>query len=469
MNLLNRILPIVLSGLLLWGCRGKALIPVFEEELLSVEGSPPPLSVVSLRLTMPYDKAAQALDKALGEVVYEDNSFDQPDEDDLKLRVVRTAPTKIRGYGEFIQVEPTVRVEAAYRYKACAICPPLTGETSFEARVRVNARLTLLPEWRLRSESAPGGYDFIQKPYLGSGIIKFNISFLVRRALDDNLPKLCRLVDDFVLKRSGLYEELSKSWSRLFEPVAVDEKYKAWLMLEPRKILVSPLQCDLQALNLQTALETGMRIRFGEDPPSIQKTPLPGAIIEKKLLPHTRLYVPVSLTWDKLDQILKSNLQDTIIQIGKNKKIFVEDVRLRGNERLMVARVNLGGDLPGTLYLGGQPALDTLRNLLYLENLDYTLKTKDALAKSLSVVLKIPLRQILARRLVWNYGSMLEEVNRTVASYLQGYSYGNVARIQGKAHPIKPEGIATSPREVSLFFRWEGQVRLELLNVHELF
>lgn len=461
--------PALACVLALWHCGGKKLIPVFEEEVPAEDDTPPPVSVISLSLTMPYEQAARALDKVLGEVVYEDNSFDTPDEDDLKLRVIRTAPTVIRGYGEYIQVEPTVRVFAAYRYKACAVCPSLVGETEFEARVRINARLTLLPEWRIRSESVPGGYDFIKDPYLGSGLIKFNIRFLVRRALDDNLPKLCRLVDDFIFKRSGLYEELSKSWSRLFEPVLVDEKHKAWVQLEPKKIIVSPLMCDARNIRLKTALETHMKVRFSAETPPFQKAPLPGAVIEKNVLPESRLFVPVSLTWERLDNILRENLTDTVFSMSKNKKVHIQDVHLRGNHRLMVARITLGGDLSGTLWLGGTPALDTAARIFYLKNLDYTLRTKDALIGPLSVLLRLPVRQFLTRRLVWHYGPLLDEVNQTVAQYLQGYNYGQVARIHGKAQPLKASHISTTPRGLNLYFQWQGQVGLELLNVNDLF
>lgn len=463
------ILLFLTGALLLTDCGGRKLIPVFEEEVPAEDDAPPPLSVVSLTVSMPYDHAARALDKALGEVVYEDNSFDSPDDDDLKLRVARTAPTVIRGYGEYVQVEPTVRVFAAYRYKACGVCPSLVGETDFEARVRVNARLSLLPEWRIRSESAPGGYEFIKQPYLGSGIIKFNISFLVRRALDDNLPKLCRLIDDFIFKRSGLYEELSKTWSRLFEPVMMDDTHKAWVQLEPKKILVSPLMCDARAIKLKTALETLIKVRFGAETPPFQKGPLPGAVIEKNFLPESRLSVPVSIAWERLDQILKENLSDTVFSIGKNKKVLIQEVRLRGNHKLMVARITLEGDLPGTLWLGGTPTLDTAARTLYLKNLDYTLRTKDALAGPLSVLLRLPVRQFLTRRLVWHYGALLDEVNQTVQQYLQGYTYGQVARIRGKAQPLKPAQLTTSPRGVHIFFQWQGQAGLELMNVHELF
>jgi len=453
----------------LWHCGGRKLIPVFEEEIPAEDDTPPPLSIISLSISMPYENAARTLDKVLGEVVYEDNSFDTPDEDDLKLRVIRIAPTIIRGYGEYIQVEPTVRVNAAYRYKACPVCPSLVGETNFEARVRINSRLSLLPEWRIKSESAPGGYDFLKDPYLGSGLIKFNIRFLVRRALDDNLPRLCRLVDDFIYKRSGLYEELSKSWSRLFEPVLVNEKLKAWIQLEPKKIIVSPLLCDARAIRLKTALETQMKVHFSTEPPPFQTIPLPSAIIEKNLLPESFLFVPVSITWERLDDILKENLTDTVFALNKKKIVRIQEIRLRGNHRLMVARLTLGGDLPGTLWIGGTPALDTTARRFYLTNLDYTLRTKDVLAGSLSVLLRLPLRQFLSRRLVWHYGPLLDEINQVVEQYLQGYKYGQVARIRGRAQPVKANQIITTPRGLNIYFRWQGQVGLELLNVNELF
>ncbi|MCX7767493.1 MAG: DUF4403 family protein [Flavobacteriales bacterium] len=450
-------------------CSGRRLIPVFQEETVPTDPIQPPVSLVSLQLTMPYENAARALDKALGEVIYEDPSFDHPDNDDLKLRVTRTAPTVIRGFQEFIQVEPTVRVQAAYRYKACDFCPSLTGETDFEARLRINSRLRLLPEWRIKSESAPGSYEFLKKPYLSSGILKFNISFLVRRALDDNLPKLCRMIDEFVYQRSGLQQELSKSWSRLSDPVLVNDSKKLWLLLDPQRILVSPLQCDSKALRLQTALETVLQLRLAHTPPQGPKNPMPLAVIASGPLPPTQLFVPVSVSWTRLDTILSENIQDTIVQLPGKKKVYVREVHVRGNDRLMMARIKLGGDIEGTLWLGGEPAIDTLRRTFFLNNLDYTLKTRHILAGPLSVLLKGPLLGVLRRRLVWNYAPMLEEVNNSITSYLKGYSYGNLARISGAAKPVRVEKLVTNAQGLALYFQWEGRVNLELLHVESLF
>jgi hypothetical protein len=156
-----------------------------------------------------------------------------------------------------------------------------------------------------------------------------------------------------------------------------------WLQINPQRIRINSLSAKNDSLNINFGLSARPVISF--EKPADQTSWVP-TIADFSNRPGFNIFVDAVLHYDSLTNILNMKAAGKEFDLNKGpvkKKFIIKDCKLMGsgNEKLVI-RVNFSGSDDGTLYLVGKPVYDPDKKILEITNIDFDIKSKDALLKA---------------------------------------------------------------------------------------
>lgn len=238
-------------------------------------------------------------------------------------------------------------------------------------------------------------------------------------------------------------QQAERTWSILHEPIHVGEN--DWLLLQPRGVALSPvwgqanyLETHL-AIVLQPSLVTGTR-------PAITASRLPPLM---RYFPRTaglNLQLAVELDFASLNQRITDTFYGQTYTVSGHS-VGIEGVELGGSGQKVRARLDLSGELAGTMELTGVLDYDAPTGSLVMRDLTYDFAAEDPavdfLARAFYKRVSQSLEQAANRALMQKLGQLNERLEvvlnrvtpRGMTLDMSGLQFSRVA-IQ-----IIPDGI----------------------------
>ena len=200
----------------------------------------------------------------------------------------------------------------------------------------------------------------------------------VNNALGNVLPQ----VDATIAQAADLPARVQSAWSSLLAPVRLDST--SYLMVHPTAAGLTPVSMDNSSLKVGLHIEARPEIIVGGAPPIADKTTLPAAASAVAGNAFS-LAVPVSISTAFLDGQIRQALKigSGGVRYPPTGRFFLTpssaDVSVYGSK--VVLRLGLTGSANAIIYLIGTPRFDPVTNTLDIPDLDYTVETKNLLAK----------------------------------------------------------------------------------------
>lgn len=461
---------IVLAGCILLllssGCRSKKFFATPPDYNPETEAYIPKPSVVNLPISISMKAINTALNKELNGLVYEDLDYDNNNKDNLKVKIWRTKrDIRVDGFKEKIRIILPLEIWAAYRYEACSFCPVLEESTEFEMELTLNTLIRVGSDWQPLLTTSATDLKFNKEPQLDFGPVKIPITRIVKGALTSNLPSITANIDEEVSKNVPLKKSLTEAWEGLQEPILVDSSYKAWLVLAPQNIFVTPLTCDASKITLNAGISTLIRTHLGGKPKKTGVNPLTAPIIQDKIDNKFVMELPLSVDFDMATELARRNLKDSTFQLDKKKKITVRDIELYGKGGDVFIKTDLSGSFNGVIYLRGKPAIDTLTNKIYFDGLDFDINTKNALYKMAAWMAHGTLKKIMQKEFVYDLTHDLDGAVKSIQGYLDGYAYEDLLTVNGKVGRFRLRKIYCNEEEITAVFEASGTAAVQIDNL----
>lgn len=178
-----------------------------------------------------------------------------------------------------------------------------------------------------------------------------------------------------------LRPQFQQLWSQLCKVYNVYDM--GWLQINPQRMRINSLYAKDDSLFLSLGLSAKPVISF--EKPEERNLVIPTMGTASRLQGFS-LFLDAMLNYDSLSNILNKHIADKEFDFNKGpvkKKFIIKECRLygSGNERLII-RVNFSGTDDGTIYLTGKPSYDRENHILDLKDIDFDIKSKDALLKT---------------------------------------------------------------------------------------
>ena len=249
-----------------------------------------------------------------------------------------------------------------------------------ERRVNVSFTntLTLLPDYKVKlaiKRNEPQALDKCEVCFWGQDITRQVLSGL-KEELDTAKAALERTYGTIDLK-----PQFQQVWNQLTKSYNIYDM--GWLQVNPQQIKINNLYAKDDSLYVYLGLSARPVISFEKPFDYPSNIPAIGAIRRQQ---GFSIFLDAMLNYDSLSTILNRHIANKEFDFNKGpvkKKFIIQDCKLygTGNEKIII-KVNFTGTDNGTFYLTGKPVYTRETHILEIKNIDFDIKSKDALLKT---------------------------------------------------------------------------------------
>ena len=209
-----------------------------------------------------------------------------------------------------------------------------------------------------------------------------------------------------------------------------------WLQVKPQTIKINNLYAKDDSLYVYLGLAARPVISF--EKPVEQKTIIP-AIGKINRQQGFSIFLDAMLNYDSLSNIVNRHIANKEFDFNKGpvkKKFIIQDCKLygTGNEKLII-KVNFAGTNNGTFYLTGKPVYTKENHILEVKNIDFDIKSKDALLKTSEWLFSRKIINEISKNTRFDLSSYIDSAKLTINQqlnheWIKGIrSYGQIEEI----------------------------------------
>ncbi len=182
-------------------------------------------------------------------------------------------------------------------------------------------------------------------------------------------------------------DDAKRIWDEMSSVHKIADSPPTWLRIVPRKVSFAGFQYREDRISSALALELETTVHAQQAPPDVEKTPLPNLDLGNPVADTFELLLPTEVSHRVLNDQLDAALSKQSIALTNNASITIQDVAIEplGDGVLFMLQFEASqGRLSakGKLYLVGIPALDVEQSELRIEQLEFSVETKNLLLKA---------------------------------------------------------------------------------------
>lgn len=415
------------------------------------------LSYVHIPFEVYLSELEGTINKQVKDVLYTDDSFDNNDNDNLKLKVTKIKPITISAKGNDLYYSVPLNIWAEYRKSILGM--ELKKGTDFDAILKFKTSIGITEKWNLTTETTSEGYTWLKEPVLDFTIVEVPVTPLVKTVLDEELPEIALLLDEEIKESFDLRKEVYKLWIELQKPYLMDEDYRSWLLLKPKNFYLAPIEGNSKKITINIGMDAFVEVLFGEEPKYRVNTELPDLINKDISNGYFHVAIASDLPYTEASRLLKDNVVGYVYEEGK-RKVTITDAELFEVGDEIGVRLDMVGSLDGTVYLKGTPVYDAENKMISVENFDFDIKTKKVMLKMADWLLHGAFRRMIQKETRISIKETLEEYTDLVEKSLQENPVTEDIHLRFKFEKVEPQGVYLTEKSILTYLILDGTARV---------
>lgn len=263
--------------------------------------------------------------------------------------------------------------------------------------------------------------------------------------------------------RIDLKPQFQKLWHQLNTPYNINNM--GWLQINPQKIRINTLYGSGSKLNVNIGLGAKPVVKF--EKPNNPLTPVPN-ISSFSRDPGFNVFVDAVLNYDSLSAILNKQIAGKEFNFNKafvRKKFIFQECQLMGskNERLIV-KVKFTGTDEGHFYVTGKPVYDDVAKTLAITDVDFDVKSKDALLKAADWLFSKKITKEIERLARYDISSFVNDAQNNINQQLNSEFMKGV-KGSGNIRQISIAGIFPQTNWLVIRANCSGDLSVNVSNI----
>lgn len=445
---------LLLFALLLSSCKAtKPVRPMEEYEELYRE----PVSIINLPIDVPVKDLEAVLNKQLSGILYEDNNL--RDGDKMMVRAVKQDNIRLGLDSQAITYR--IPLDLWIKYDLGISTVEATGQISldFKTGFGVNA------DWSIYTATSLEGHSWNQKPRVKMGFVDLPVGFIADLVLRNSTQQISRAIDELVREQFDLRKTVEEAWREMFQPALVSEAYNTWLTVNPQFIGMSPVSTSNNRIATTIYVEGKPSVKIGERPDPKYVQPLPPLRISPVNAEDFTLHINAEISYDEAERLAKEQLVGETFSYGR-RAVTIEDLEFFGKGANIVVNTTLSGTYNGSIYLVGRPVYNPRKNTIDIEDLEYTLDTKNYLFRSAGWLMKSTIKNKIADNLNFLLDYNLKDMQQQFQEQLQEYELATGVVLNGNLEvmDLRNAYLTVDGMVVDLALKGNVNVRVSGLN-----
>lgn len=451
---------------LLFSCKSeaqKANPEAPKEEYNVVKVQPEKLRSV---LAIPFSIAIADIEKQINtgveDVIYEDNSYTDNDNDMLKMKVWKNGKITFTAYKNDvfdyvvplkIWAEKGMSVFGMSQYKS----------TTFEMNLKFSSRFSITPDWAMQTQTTPRGFEWVTTPKITIGSVDIPITAIVGKIINSNHTMIARTIDETVSSQMSLKSYVVDAWNVAQKPFLVSEEYKTWVKITPHEILMTPLRTEGKFVKAKVGFVATTETLTGTAPaiPTAVRT-VPALKYAADVPNDFQVNLINTIPYSEATAIAQQNFKNQKYDFKNGKySITITDMQVYGSNDKLVVQIETKGDLKGNIYVKGIPVYNAEKQEIVLSNTELDIKTKNVLVRAASWLLE----GTLERKIQNDFGMPLKDLldfgKQSVEEALNT-EYIKGVKLHGKITSLLPDKIIVSEQGISAIVKADGNLILDI-------
>lgn len=415
---MKKIAPLFLLLLLLGSCAKEvhpekpvAIPSTFKEDL--------PTSTLVFPVVMSLNTIQDQINKNMEGVIYEDDSYTNDGGDNMKMKVKKIAPIQFTmSDTKFVYNVP---VEITVRFSKVALGTRIEApEIIFNSILQYTTVFELTEDWTFKTKTTPTNYKITKSPK----VFGIPLKPLIAKGLDVGLPESAEIIDDDFEASFNLRKIAEEFYDDYQSPQDVMEDESTWLLAKPVMFKASKMKVTPKELRFSIGMVAYMRIVLGKKPGVIKSKKLPKLLVNQDLDPGFDLKLGTKADYGSLGASITDQVKGFTYKYKNDKKSVVVDsvVTFPQGDKLGF-QLFLSGNVKGEVFMEGVPKYDSTKRELYVENLHFNIKTKNALHKVAQWMVNGPFQKKVEEKMRFSMDDQLVELNKYLKDSFEGEEF----------------------------------------------
>lgn len=409
---------------------------------------------------IPLSEIGNVINASVQNLIFEDNSYTDNNNDQFKVKVWKTRPIRlVGGTKQNLLIEVPLKIWAEKGIGTLGIYS--YQNTTFETVMYFNTQLTFNNNWTMTTKTSPMGFKWVTKPVLDFGKIKVPITSFVEESLKKQQADFCRTIDEMMITQLNFQKYVVMAWNQFSQPFNISEDYNTWLKITPVSVNISPLVFYGNQIEANIGIDTFSETFTGKKPPSTVPVKTIANFNSVQSLPQKfLLQTTANISFTEATKIAENIFLGKEFDFREGKsKIKITSVNVYGEEDRVMIEAATEGTVEGVSYISGIPVYDDVKRKIVLTDTKFKLKTKNILQKTATLLFQGKIVKMIEEE----YGiptAELEDSSKKSIEETFNKEYYKGLKMQGKVFKLKPSKILLSPVGITAIIDTEAQLKL---------
>ncbi len=468
-----RNIPLILSFILLtalFACKTqviKAPKPIDVAYVAPVKQN----SFIGLPIHISTKGMATSINKKFQLEIYKDDKFDDNGNDNLKLTVLKRNEFIVNTSADGISIIAPLHIDFVYNLKAFgAIEKPINQ--SLNLTVVFNTTPSIDRDWNLKLNSK-GKISWDDLPIINLGFTSLNLPDLFGSVIQGQVNKMALKIDQEAAKSIDIKKMVGDAYKNLSEPILLDSIHKAWLLINPKNVFITPIAYTNEEMLLELGVNTMIELVSGYKPKNDSfLTTLPPLRQTNSFNDHVKINLSANISFDQINEKLAQQfIEKPILLEGDEYKINIKEAKAfpYGNKIMIaldvdgkVSKGKIGKGIKGIVYVVGIPNYNANSKSLEVKQFDFEIKTRDILLKSANWLLNSKkFRESLEKQMVFSIATQLNDAKKS-ANDAVNKKWLDLLDLSRTITNIEPAGIYITPNNLNINITTEGTLKVSL-------
>ena len=421
----------------------------------------PQTSIINLYADVEVFKLEKLINEHIDSVLYQDTSFTDNGNDNLKLKAWKAGDVKLKFEDNELGWELPARVVFRKGLKVFGYNVPYldSWEYTGQIKLRYKTKLVINRDWSIKTITTPDGYVWTKKPAVKIGSVDIPVTLVANLLLPGYLKTFSQQIDELSATSFDFRGYAEKGWNMLFEPFKIPGDYNASLTITPYSVSMVPIQGTAGHIRLGAAITSDVMCLLDNTPSSGKVSALPYIQPLKSPSDTFKINLLTDIPYSTINRIVKQQVGDSLFSFG-TRKIKFETFRVYGTNEKMAVETKVSGSINGVLYLTGIPYFHAEDTTLRIKDLKFDIKTRNLAIRSSKWIFSGKVERMITRSLAIPFNKNISGIEQQITHLIRHYPLGYGFELNGKLVRLSVSEIYLSPESVKANVVFSGNLSI---------
>jgi hypothetical protein len=417
-------------------------------------------SSITMPVTLPLSEISNMINASVKDLIFQDDSYTDNDNDQFKVKVWKTRPIRLVGStNQSILIEVPLKIWAKKGIGTLGVYT--YQETTFETVMYFKTTLDFKNNWSITTFTQPTGFKWVKKPVLDFGKVEIPITSLVEKSLKEQQYNFCKTIDQQMASQLNFQQYAVLAWNAFSQPFNISEEYNTWLKITPINVNITPLKFYGNQIDTNIGIDIFSETYTGTKPEASQPAK---AVMNFNFIPLLAdqfvLQTTANIPFSEATNIAKKTFLNKEFEI-RDSKVKISDIKVYGEANRIVIEADTEGYVKGTAFISGIPVYDEIKRKIVLSDTKFKLKTANILQKLATSLFKGKIVKMIEDE----YGIPTAELETTSKKSIEeafNKEYYKGLKMNGKVSNLKPHQILLNDSGITAVIDTNANLRFTL-------